>query len=82
MHKDESRLYIFVCIVVVNDYCGLSWNETQCLKIKPDHSRHNFSFQSTPMHMAAERGHNDIVLYLAERHADVNVKNCDKVSVL
>ena len=34
------------------------------------------------MHMAAERGASDILIYLAEKGADVSAKDIDGVSIL
>ena len=40
------------------------------------HSPH----QSTPLHEAARKGHVDIVRYLVEQGADINIKDEDEVS--
>ena len=35
----------------------------------------NNSHQGTPLHLAAEAGHMDIVRYLVEKGADINIKD-------
>ena len=63
----------------------LSWNQPECLLLKDyECSRQLFlsHHQSTPMHMAAERGHTDILIYLAENGAVVSVKDIVGVSML
>ena len=36
-------------------------------------------FQNTPMHLAAENGHTEIVQFLSESKADVNAKDLGEV---
>ena len=58
----------FQCLL----FNGLQLQQTMFLSI----------IQSTPMHMAAERGHNDILRYLGKKGANVSAKDIDGVSIL
>ena len=66
-----------------------AWNEaidslisTSCkIKYLGHHCNYCFFCQRTPLHMAARRDHEDIVKYLVDKGAGINIQDNDGVSI-
>ena len=74
--------FMKVCVAVyIACICWLIWSLFANSQRPPRHSWwtmfkfFNNSHQGTPLHLAAEAGHMDIVRYLVEKGADINIKD-------